>query len=89
MDGLNPKMSILGGDDPSKALESKDEMYNILKHLDSLPKEQMLAVRLRDVMGYEMEEIARILDTSEGNVRILLTRARQKLREKLLLKWEQ
>lgn len=89
MDGLNPKMSILGGEDPSRALESKDEMCNILKHLDSLPKEQMLAVRLRDVMGYEMEEIARILDTSEGNVRTLLTRARQKLREKLLSKWIQ
>jgi RNA polymerase sigma-70 factor (ECF subfamily) len=54
-----------------------------------LPREQMLAIRLRDVMGYEMSEIAVILDTSEGNVRTLLSRARQKLREKLLAKWKQ
>ena len=46
----------------------------------------MLAVRLRDVMGYEMEEIARILETSEGNVRTLLSRARQKLREKIIMR---
>jgi RNA polymerase sigma factor (sigma-70 family) len=44
----------------------------------------MIAVRLRDIMGYEMDEIAKILGTSEGNVRTLLSRARQRLREKLL-----
>jgi len=33
-----------------------------------------------------MEEIARILETSEGNVRTLLSRARQKLREKIIMR---
>ncbi len=88
-DGLNSNMRVFDSQDPADILESKDEMCRIQRHLDSLPREQMLAVRLRDVMGYEMSEIAVILDTSEGNVRTLLSRERQKLKEKLLSKWKQ
>ncbi len=47
----------------------------------------MIAVRLRDIMGYEMIEIAHIIGTTEVNVRTLLSRARQKLREKILNSW--
>ncbi len=83
-DPLNPNFRVYTESDPLEIVESKDEMCNINSYLSSLPNDQMLAVRLRDIMGYEMEEIAKILETSEGNVRTLLSRARQKLREKLL-----
>lgn len=89
MDALNPNFRVYTEIDPSAALESKDEMCNINGYLAQLPEDQMLAVRLRDIMGYEMEEIAHILGTSEGNVRTLLSRARQRLREKLMSKWKQ
>jgi RNA polymerase sigma-70 factor (ECF subfamily) len=64
-------------------MEGKDKLGVLRKCMESLPHDQMLALRLRDVMGYEMEEIAKILDTSEGNVRTLLSRARKKMKEKL------
>lgn len=83
---LNTNMFRIGTDDPSSALEHKDQFAYIKSCMESLPFDQMLAVRLRDVMGYEMEEIARILETSEGNVRTLLSRARQKLREKIIMR---
>ncbi|HNW48461.1 MAG: sigma-70 family RNA polymerase sigma factor [Bacteroidales bacterium] len=73
-------------DDPVVALERKDQFAFLRGCIDTLPSDQMLAVRLRDIMGYEMEEIAVILDTTEGNVRTLLSRARQKLREKILMR---
>lgn len=84
MDSLNPNFHIYTDSDPMVAVEHKDELCSINSYLSILPHDQMLAVRLRDIMGYEMDEIAKILGTSEGNVRTLLSRARQKLREKLL-----
>ncbi len=87
MEGLKPTFKLFCESDPAKTLESKDQVNNILSYVNTLPKDQMLAIRLRDIMGYEMEEIAIILDTSEGNVRTLLSRARQKLREKLEQQW--
>lgn len=73
-------------EDPVAALERKDQFAFLKGCIDTLPSDQMLAVRLRDIMGYEMEEIALILDTTEGNVRTLLSRARQKLREKIQMR---
>ncbi|MHC1689559.1 MAG: RNA polymerase sigma factor [Bacteroidales bacterium] len=73
-------------EDPVAALERKDQFAFLRGCIDTLPSDQMLAVRLRDIMGYEMEEIALILDTTEGNVRTLLSRARQKLREKIQMR---
>jgi len=84
MDSLNPNFKVYTDSDPSSSIERKDEICNINSYLSILPNDQMIAVRLRDIMGYEMEEIAKILETTEGNVRTLLSRARQKLREKLL-----
>ena len=89
MEALNPNFRVYTENDPSVALESKDEMCNINGYLAQLPEDQMLAIRLRDIMGYEREEIAHILGTTEGNVRTLLSRARQRLREKLMSKWKQ
>ena len=73
-------------EDPVAALERKDQFAFLRGCIDTLPSDQMLAVRLRDIMGYEMEEIALILDTTEGYVRTLLSRARQKLREKIQMR---
>lgn len=84
MEELNPNYKTYSDSNPAQLLESKDSLDRVLSQIDSLPKDQMLAIRLRDVMGYEMSEIATILDTSEGNVRTLLSRARQKLRDKLI-----
>lgn len=84
MEGLSPNFKSYSESDPAQQLESKDAYNTMLSHINSLPKDQMLAVRLRDVMGYQMSEIATILDTSEGNVRTLLSRGRLKLRDKLI-----
>ncbi|MDD2504293.1 MAG: sigma-70 family RNA polymerase sigma factor [Clostridia bacterium] len=83
---LKPNYNAASEYDPFKTLERKDQFRNIQNYLAELPSDQMMAVRLRDIMGYEMTEIALILGTTEVNVRTLLSRARQKLRERLLQK---
>lgn len=50
----------------------------------SLPEKQCLAIHLRDVEGYEIEEIAEALETDETNVRMNLSRARKSVREELI-----
>jgi len=83
-ESLSSDFKRYAGDSPSADVEIKEKISFVHKLIKALPDEQMVAVRLRDVMGYEMDEIAIILSTTEGNVRTLLSRARKKLREQLI-----
>lgn len=65
---------------PHHTLEVKEGMGLVKIFIKMLPADQQVVLRLRDVMGYELGEIAVILDTSEGNVRTMLSRARGKLK---------
>ena len=84
---IKPNICILSEHDPLVTLEKKDQMRNIQSYIEELPSDQIMAVRLRDIMGYEMCEIAQIIGTTEVNVRTLLSRARQKLRDRLQNNW--
>ena len=41
-------------------------------------------IHLRDVEGYELEDIAQILEVDEASVRVNLSRARKRIKEQLL-----
>lgn len=82
-EGIKPNFQAFSEQDPHITLEKKDHFQYIQGYIEELPKDQMMAVRLRDIMGYEMNEIAQIIGTTEINVRTLLSRARQRLREKI------
>jgi len=86
-EGIKPNFQAFSEYDPHVTLEKKDQFQNIQSYIEELPCDQMMAVRLRDIMGYEMYEIAQIIGTTEINVRTLLSRARQRLREKLQNRW--
>lgn len=49
------------------------------KHLERLPPDQQTVLRLRDIEDIGLADIAAITELSEGNVRVLLHRARQRL----------
>lgn len=48
--------------------------------LEALPERQRLAFTLRDIEGFESDEICNILATSANNLGVLLFRARNRLR---------
>ena len=54
------------------------------KIISQLPDKQQLIIHLRDVEGYEFEEIAQIAECDETSVRMNLSRARKRVREELI-----
>lgn len=66
-------------DSPEEML-SREQLADCLKYyLGELPPAQQSALLLRDQSGLEFAEIADALGTTEGNVRVLVHRARLKL----------
>jgi RNA polymerase sigma-70 factor (ECF subfamily) len=69
---------------PHRKLELADMAAYARRLAAQLPELQQAVLRLRDIEGYELEEVAEMLGMNEGAVRSNLSRARQKLREALL-----
>jgi RNA polymerase sigma-70 factor (ECF subfamily) len=55
----------------------------IAKAIDALPDGQRLVISLRDVEGWSAQEVCNVLEVSETNQRVLLHRARTKVRQAL------
>ncbi len=68
---------------PHNSVERRERELLIQRALDSLPKEQKMVVVLRDVEGLSYEEVERVTGLARGTVKSKLSRAREKLREKL------
>ena len=69
---------------PYKMLEQADMAAFVKRLIDKLPELQQMVIRLRDIEGLELNEIAEILEINEGAARTNLSRARQKIRDELL-----
>ena len=51
--------------------------------IDMLPEAQREVILLRDVDGWTPKEVSEVLDITDGNQRVLLHRARSKVRAAL------
>jgi RNA polymerase sigma factor (sigma-70 family) len=63
--------------------EDKDSWSWVEKLINELPENQRLIIQMRDIEGYEFEEIAEILQINEATIRVTLSRARKTIREKM------
>ncbi len=70
--------------DPHSELEATDKLTRFNSLMKSLPEQQQIIVQLRDVEGYEFEEIAEITGMNLNAIRTNLSRARKKIRENLM-----
>lgn len=68
---------------PRDDLEREEKNRLIQVAIDSLTEEQKAVVVLRDIEGVSYEEISNITGQNLGTVKSKLSRAREKLREKL------
>jgi RNA polymerase sigma-70 factor, ECF subfamily len=68
---------------PEERLAQEEARDVLLKAIAELPPRQREVITLRDVLGYTAEEARNALDVSETNQRVLLHRARSKVRAAL------
>jgi RNA polymerase sigma-70 factor (ECF subfamily) len=73
----------LAWEDPERQLEAKETREVLLKAIRDLPPRQREVITLRDISGWDAEEVRNALDLSETNQRVLLHRARSKVRAAL------
>jgi RNA polymerase sigma-70 factor, ECF subfamily len=65
---------------PEEGLLSGETRAVIVAAIDELPKAQRTVLALRDIEGWSSEEVSEALEISPGNQRVLLHRARSKVR---------
>jgi RNA polymerase sigma-70 factor (ECF subfamily) len=68
---------------PEDRLVGYETLRHIGRAIDGLPPMQAEVLRLRDVLGWSSEEVRNALDLSETNQRVLLHRARTRVRREL------
>jgi RNA polymerase sigma-70 factor (ECF subfamily) len=68
---------------PEEQLLAKETLAQVQASIARLPARQQEVIVLRDVEGWDPDEVARTLDVTPGNQRVLLHRARSKVRTDL------
>jgi RNA polymerase sigma-70 factor, ECF subfamily len=69
--------------DPQERLGAAETLDVIKAEIDKLPPAQALVITMRDVEGFTSEEVCNALEISETNQRVLLHRARTRVRRAL------
>lgn len=70
--------------DPETGLLSGELRQHLLRAVDGLSPDQRAVITLRDLVGFSAPEVCELLDLSDGNQRVLLHRARARVRAALL-----
>ncbi len=68
-------------DDTEISNEQNEMVRRIHKVIKTLPEAQQTIIHLRDIEGYEFDEIGKILGMNQNAIRVNLSRARKKVRE--------
>lgn len=63
------------------SLEARDDLRLVRNIISGLPEQQQKVLVLRDIKDCSYEEIEQVTGLSSVNVRVLLSRARKKIRE--------
>jgi RNA polymerase sigma factor (sigma-70 family) len=82
-DELTDKYEKPGEHTPHSRLELSETFENIQKIIQSLPEQQRMIIHLKDIEGYDLDEIAEIMELNMNTIRVNLSRARKKVRELL------
>jgi RNA polymerase sigma-70 factor (ECF subfamily) len=70
-------------EEPARIVETAETIAYVRDAIERLPAMQRAVITLRDVHGWEGAEVCDALELSEGNQRVLLHRARSRVRADL------
>lgn len=68
---------------PERQAGDRQLLHHLAAALETLPPAQRIVVTLRDIEGQDGADVCRLLDLTEGNMRVLLHRGRTRLRAAL------
>jgi RNA polymerase sigma-70 factor, ECF subfamily len=68
---------------PESRLLARETFDRVERAIDALPESQQAVMKLRDVIGLDAEEVCHALGITKGNQRVLLHRARVRVRAEL------
>ena len=68
---------------PEERLLAAETLDHVKQAIAALPARQQEVILLRDVAGWDAADVSQALDISDGNQRVLLHRARSKVRDEL------
>jgi RNA polymerase sigma-70 factor (ECF subfamily) len=71
------------GRSAAAAVQDRETLRVVMGAIADLPEAQQAVIRMRDVEGFSSAEVCDALDVSEGNQRVLLHRARSRVRAAL------
>jgi RNA polymerase sigma-70 factor (ECF subfamily) len=83
LENLRSDIPEPGTDIKTDLTELAEKIKEIIK---TLPEQMKTIMQLRDIEGYDFEEIAGILGMNENAIRVNLSRARKKVREIIINK---
>lgn len=69
---------------PYIEVERNDAYERVKILIEQLPEQQRMIIHMRDIEGYEYNEIADIMGISENTIRVNLSRARKKVRDMMI-----
>ncbi|WP_347839621.1 sigma-70 family RNA polymerase sigma factor [uncultured Draconibacterium sp.] len=61
----------------------KEKFYEVRKVIDNLPERYRTVIQLRDIDGFSFEEIKQMTGYEIANLRVILSRARQKVKQEV------
>lgn len=70
-----------------KKIENNDAVAQVRLLIEKLPEQQKAIIQLRDIEQYELDEICKIMEMKSTAVRVALSRARKKIRQELIKKY--
>lgn len=82
MAGKTPEdLYLAAPESPERQLEAKDVAAKVMQRISQLPPDQQQVITLRDIDDLSYREIAAQTGLSEGNIRVILSRARKAVRQ--------
>ena len=84
IDQYHAKVEQTDSTNPEKLLEQTDQLEHLTRIIYKLPEQQRMVFQLRDIEGYDFEEISEITELNINTVRVNLSRARNKLRDEIM-----
>lgn len=80
---LNPQINAIDSLNPHYQSELSDDVQKVKNLIKLLPEQQKTIVQLRDIEGYEFDEIVKMTGFELNYVRVNLSRGRKKIKEEI------